>query len=119
MPIRPERRRLYPPPAVWRRIRAQILARAGNCCEGSPAFPGCRAPNGEPHPVTGSRVVLTIAHLNHRPWENQPGNLAALCNRCHLFHDRWLHAENRRLRRAEAAEERGAPSLSLPLETEA
>jgi hypothetical protein len=25
------------------------------------------APNGAPHPVTGSRVVLTVAHLDHTP----------------------------------------------------
>ena len=54
MPIRPEMRHLYPP--NWKEIRASILERAGNLCEGSPRYPDCRAANGEPHPVTGSKV---------------------------------------------------------------
>src|SRR5690606_11581369 len=42
MPIRPENRDRYP--ANWAtEIRPRILARAGNCCEGSPDFPHCRA----------------------------------------------------------------------------
>lgn len=49
-------------PANWKtEIRPAILERTGNCCEGSPAYPECRAENHEPHPVTGSRVVLSSA----------------------------------------------------------
>lgn len=47
MPIRPENRARYP--ADWKQISRAIRARAGNRCEGSPAYPDCRAENG----VTG------------------------------------------------------------------
>jgi 5-methylcytosine-specific restriction endonuclease McrA len=82
----------YPP--NWKEIRREILRRAGDRCEGSPAYPDCRAENGEPHPVTGSRVVLTIAHLDHDTKHNDQANLRALCQRCHLTYDARHHAEN-------------------------
>lgn len=92
MPIKPENRHRYP--ANWAEIRAEILARAGNRCEGSPLHPDCRAANREPHPVTGSRVVLTIAHMDQVIENNDPSNLRALCNRCHLKHDAaWRRAQ--------------------------
>jgi hypothetical protein len=65
-----------------------ILGRAGNRCEGSPVYPECRAENGKPHPITGSKVVLTIAHYpDHTPENCDPGNLHAWCQRCHLTTD--------------------------------
>lgn len=94
MPIRPENRGRYP--SDWKTvIRPRILARAGNRCEGSPAYPQCRARNHQPHPVTGSRVVLTIAHLNHTPEDCSDDNLRAWCQRCHLTYDRPHHAAQR------------------------
>jgi hypothetical protein len=93
-----------------------ILRRAGNCCEGAPHNPGCRAENGQPHPVTGSKVVLTISHLDHNPQNNAPENLRALCQACHLSHDRHEHAENRRLRRR--ASMRDGKTQVLPLTEE-
>lgn len=45
------------------------------------------------------RVVLTVAHLNHDPSDNRDGNLAALCQWCHLNHDREHHAETRAARK--------------------
>ena len=91
MPIRPENKDRYP--ADWKQIRARILLRAtlsGETlprCEGSPAYPDCRALNHAPHPDTGSRVVLTIAHLDHQPEHNDPANLRAWCQRCHNVYD--------------------------------
>jgi hypothetical protein len=79
MPIRPENRSRYP--ADWRHISARIRERAGNKCE------WCEASNGEPHPVTGSKVVLTVAHLDHQPENCADDNLAALCQRCHNRYD--------------------------------
>jgi 5-methylcytosine-specific restriction endonuclease McrA len=35
--------------------------------------------------------VLTVAHLDHAPEHNDPANLRALCQRCHLAHDREQH----------------------------
>ena len=48
-----------------------------------------------PAPVTTTRVVLASAHLDHDPGNNHPRNLAALCQRCHLAHDRAEHRRRR------------------------
>lgn len=85
MPIRAENKARYP--KDWPAISRQIRDRARNCCEGSPAFPDCRAENGQPHPATGSRVVLTVAHLDHQPENCDPENLRAWCQRCHNTYD--------------------------------
>jgi 5-methylcytosine-specific restriction endonuclease McrA len=85
MPVRPENRSRYP--KDWRQISQSIRDRAGNRCEGSPAFPDCRAENGAPHPETGSVVVLTVAHLDHMPENCAPENLRAWCQRCHNVYD--------------------------------
>ncbi|CAG4905688.1 hypothetical protein [Paraburkholderia saeva] len=93
MPIKRENRKLYP--ANWKsEVRPAILARAGNRCEGSPRWPDCRAENGRPHPVTGSPVVLTVAHLDHTLPNCEPSNLRAWCQRCHLAYDAAHHAAN-------------------------
>lgn len=98
MPISRERMKLYPGGSIrspeWLEIRTRILVRAGGRCEGTPHYPDCRARNGEPHPVTRSRVVLTIMHLNHDPRDNRDDNLKAGCQRCHLTYDAAFHAEN-------------------------
>ncbi len=76
----------------WTLIRRLILKRANNRCEGSPAYPDCRVENYLFHPITGSRVVLTIAHVDHNRQHNEFDNLRAWCQRCHLKHD--LHHHN-------------------------
>jgi len=104
-------------PANWRALRAAVLERAGNCCEGSPAYPDCRVPNGawrvretgmwsmdldacvqyaeEDREIT--RVVLTIAHLDHDELETQDiSRLRAWCQKCHLTYDAKHHAQNAR-----------------------
>jgi 5-methylcytosine-specific restriction endonuclease McrA len=84
------RKQDYPPD--WPQIRAAILERAGNRCEGSPNWPHCRAANGQRHPETGSRVVLTIAHWpDPAKFNVDPANLHAWCQRCHLGMDRPYH----------------------------
>lgn len=99
MPIKPENRARYP--ADWKAISLEVRTAAGWRCEGSPGhYPDCRAENAKPHPVTGSRVVLTVAHLDHVP-ENvgKPGsrpNLKAMCQRCHLTYDAKQHAATAR-----------------------
>lgn len=85
MPIRPENRARYP--RDWKAISLRIREGAGWRCEGSPAFPDCRAENGKPHPVTGSIVVLTVAHLDHVPENCADENLKAMCQRCHNTYD--------------------------------
>lgn len=91
MPIKAENRARYP--ADWLDIRARIQARAGDACEGSPVYPDCRAVNGKPHPVTGSIVVCTTAHMNHVIEDCTDENLRFLCQRCHLTHDAKHHAQ--------------------------
>lgn len=99
MPIKPENRGRYP--KDWKRIRASILERAGNRCE------QCGVPNyayrpsqrnawtndlgqAETWAMDGervSRIVLTIAHLDHQPENCDPDNLRAWCQRCHNRYD--------------------------------
>lgn len=91
MPIRPENRARYP--KNWKEIRARILERAGDRCEGSPRYPDCRAPNGsEIRGLDRRLVVLTIAHLDHTPENCAEENLKAWCQRCHLTYDAKHHA---------------------------
>jgi len=50
------------------------------------------------------RIVLTVAHLDQNPSNNAALNLRALCQRCHLAHDRAQHvASARATRRARKA----------------
>ena len=80
MPINPENKKLYP--ADWKAISQRIrFVRAENRCE------WCHAENYQPHPITGSKVVLTVAHLDHNPTNSNDANLAALCQKCHLSYD--------------------------------
>jgi 5-methylcytosine-specific restriction endonuclease McrA len=80
MPIRAEMRDVYP--KEWPLISLTIRALAGFRCE------WCGAENGKPHPETGSKVVLTVAHLDHDPSHcADRNNLAALCQRCHNRYD--------------------------------
>lgn len=113
MPIKPENKHRYPD--NWDDIRDAIRNRSGNICEGSPVYPDCDAVNGEPHPVTGSKVVLTVAHLDHipencdgmdngGPWlspimDLEKSNLRHWCQRCHLTYDAKHHAMNARATR--------------------
>ena len=48
-------------------------------------------------PRRTTRVVLATAHLDHDPTNNRPGNLKALCQRCHMLHDHEEHQRRRRL----------------------
>ena len=40
-----------------------------------------------------TRVVLAACHRDHNPRNSVDGNLLALCQRCHLLHDRDEHDE--------------------------
>lgn len=111
-------------PANWRtEIRPRILEREGHRCK------FCHRPNRSDLPARcckepifdergrccscgkrRPRVVLTIAHLDHDTTNNDDSNLAALCQRCHLDHDKHQHAQN-----ARATRERKAGQLALPL----
>jgi hypothetical protein len=45
--------------------------------------------------VRTTQVVLATAHRDHDPTNNRFRNLAALCQRCHLVHDRSEHQRRR------------------------
>ena len=73
----------------WKFIRLDILCRAKNRCE------LCNAENYKPHWKTGSKVVLTIHHIDYDIRNNKPHNLIALCQRCHNKLDMPLRIRNR------------------------
>ncbi len=109
MPIRPENKKLYP--KNWKQIRKDILQRANNRCEfcGVENYAeGYRDKDGnfiksegmqqEADTIDGEkiiRIVLTVAHLDHDPQNNDYNNLRALCQRCHLRHDIEQHRQSR------------------------
>ena len=123
MPILPENRHRYPGGSPqskeWRAIVRKIRARSDDRCEGwrFGIFPECRAANLQPHPVTGSRVVLTVAHLNHRPEDCSDENLAHGCQRCHNSYDAEHRARTRETRKRRAMDhEQGQLFESGPME---
>lgn len=100
MPIRPENKMRYP--KDWKAISYRIrFERARNRCECTgecgddhTSEPGnvvygkrpnrrCAALNYEEHPLTGSKVILTVAHLDHEIEDCSDKNLKAMCQRCH------------------------------------
>lgn len=91
MPIRPENRARYP--KDWKLISARIrFERAGGRCEctgqcGLDHEGRCDAWHGDEHPQTGSKVVLTVMHMDHQPENNDEANLMAGCQRCHNRYD--------------------------------
>ena len=117
MPIRPELRAKYPPD--WALISQAVrFGRAKGRCE------QCKRPHGQlvevtkdgrwcdgevwrdghgrivakPNdPTTFTRVYLSAAHLDHDPSTRNRRALKALCQRCHLIHDRPEHLRRRRL----------------------
>lgn len=116
----------YPPD--WRKISRDVRERAGWRCEctgqcgadhalerdadgllpGAAILGRCAAVHDKRHPITGSRVIMTVAHLWRGPCADHhaagvkcgdPAHLLAMCQRCHLAYDSALHAANARERR--------------------
>jgi 5-methylcytosine-specific restriction endonuclease McrA len=109
----------------WKtRIRPDILRRANNSCEECGLMnyevilrtpTGCRNPCPQEWDMIYSRIkyshsnmteslkyhgftkiVLTIAHLDHNVENNDYDNLKALCQRCHLRYDAKMKGSKRR-----------------------
>ena len=127
MPIRTEGRWLYP--IDWKQLSAVIrFERAKGQCQGCGRPHGriiCHLGDGRwwdpqrqvwrdgqgrrvgrvleveglQEQVRITRVVLATAHRDHDPTNNHPRNLVALCQRCHLQHDREEHRCRRWLTR--------------------
>lgn len=128
MPIRPELRHFYGP-EWRKVTRPRILERAGNKCEackvpnhtevnrgpagtwleiwvrfGEPVKKRWRDRAGEEiakptGPQRKVRIVLTVAHLNHKSGDDRDSNLRAWCQWCHLAYDREHHHETRAARK--------------------
>lgn len=96
-------------PKNWAQLSAQIKQEAGWKCENCQAKHhaiGYRLTNGRfielPEGQAGDieaervealgfsiiKIVLTTAHLDQNPGNNKRKNLKALCQKCHLDHDR-------------------------------
>lgn len=113
MPIRSENRDRYPDD--WAEISLAIKERAGWRCEcrgecGRPLLhldvdDRCSNRHELPASGTGSRVILTTAHLDHTPEHCDPTNLKAMCQGCHLHYDRAHHAATRAATRAAGLEQ--------------
>lgn len=108
MPIRPENRHRYGYdwPEFSRLIRFERAK--GRCeCEGEcgrGTHKG-RCPNkhGEAAYGTGSKVILTVAHLTHEPECREPDKVKAMCQGCHLHYDKHHHAQTAYRTRKERA----------------
>lgn len=72
----------YPP--NWQSIKKRIKKRADGKCE------FCYSTENKPHPITGSKVVLQIMHMDHDPenWNVKDSRLRAACQRCHTNYDK-------------------------------
>lgn len=120
MPIRAEQKALYP--KDWKAISLRIREREGQKCKTCKAPNGqivWRSADGAKYMLErgevfssvdgeylgmckGSeynggnmvKIVLTVAHLDHDPTNNDDANLAALCQKCHLTYDAKHHAKN-------------------------
>lgn len=129
---RHELRPLYRRDTGWPEVRALVRARAAGRCECSGTCGGhrgrCEAPDRGRivrHPLRRGawrlasgdepaiRVILACAHLDQDPRNHDPGNVAALCQRCHLLHDLRQHWATRR--QTERRLRLDAGQLELPL----
>lgn len=124
MPIRPENKGRYPKDwkAISKRIReeraknqceqcrapnGEFVARGVNRHAGTYMLPDGEVRSEESGETLGyargseycarglTKIVLTVAHLDHTPENNAEENLKALCQKCHLNHDRDEHKRTR------------------------
>ena len=115
-------------PKNWKKIVARVAKRAkGNCeCSGECGKHGgrCDAMNHEAHPITGSKVTLTTAHLGidypdgrkgnkHDKLDCRMKNLKHMCNYCHLNFDRDEHIQNAKATRRRKIIEAGQLEMTI------
>lgn len=133
MPISKENRKLYP--KDWKEISHYVrFVRALERCEckgecglnhndnaeiagdiGLGDKGRCEALHYQPHPRTGSKVVLTVAHLDHDPTNNNLTNLKAMCQQCHNRYDQPHRQANAKKTRQEKKLQSELDAGQLPL----
>lgn len=118
----------------WKKISKSIIKdRAKDKCE------LCLAPNGEhvfrplkkyqdtykrpwyetvpksPDRFRFTKIVLTVHHIDRDKKNDDPLNLLALCQKCHLRVDLAIHVRNRKIKRAKGLSELNGDLLVLAL----
>lgn len=91
-----------PSPGVmwWSRLLVPKTKQFWRRCEAQPGDHLAVLPARlDPEGLKCVRVVLTIAHLNHRAGDDRDDNLKALCQWCHLHYDKLHHRETRSARK--------------------
>ncbi len=73
----------------WDLISLAVRKKAKNLCE------LCGTENKKSHWKSGSKVVLTVHHIDGKKRNNSCQNLIALCQRCHLRLDLEKHHSKR------------------------
>jgi 5-methylcytosine-specific restriction endonuclease McrA len=76
-------------PKEWKIISKAIIKKQDNKCY------LCPAENYKPHWKTGSKVILTVHHIDGNKKNSSKYNLIALCQRCHLRLDLERHLSKR------------------------
>jgi 5-methylcytosine-specific restriction endonuclease McrA len=76
---------------IQRSTRGHYMLPSGEAYDGTT---GALLANEADHwpPERKVRIVLTIAHLDHALVDHSDANLAALCQQCHLRHDKRVTA---------------------------
>lgn len=108
----------YPP--NWKELSQYVrYVRAGGHCEcqgecGKP-HPGGRCPemDGQPALTFRGKVILTVAHLDHNTHSDDPNNLRAMCQACHLRYDVIHHQNQARRNRRRRLIDAGQQELGL------
>lgn len=85
----------YPPDWKLRSKFVRFVRAKGRCED-------CGAVHGQPHPVTGSKVVLTTSHQWHDLDKSSLLDLRARCQKCHLAYDQDHHRRQRAANRMTA-----------------
>lgn len=87
-------------PTNWDEIALSVKEATGWKCQ--PCGKQCYTPG---QPVNDTRLVLTVAHINHVESDCRPENLIAACSVCHLRYDamrrQWQRLAKQRVNRTE------------------
>lgn len=106
-------------PANWPQLAHDLKQEVGWRCEctgicGRGHHDRCPEEHGK-LAVRGRRdflIVLTVAHLDHDPTNNQRANLMVACQGCHLHYDRFHHRQTRVILANRALEQAGQMTLT-------